>query len=271
MADNGVPEADLKPAYLMLSSCETELARRAKKRSNSRLSEEHNSKSKRWLQKVYGASTPSSSVSPVAISTNALGLDFAEKAPTVSAQPRSGSVAGKTKTTPNRPRHGLLAEARRSASADSLLAQPNAPHIQILQREIDLLRDHQSTQSNVLSDIRSGKRKLESDLASERSARKKLQMSLEDVERDLKMAKKMEGFALQQVKKEVDSRRKAEARVEAEKEKRKEAEKALESKAVKPLLEDLASMFQRAAKGDGGILGGLGGGGGGSRGSSKRN
>jgi hypothetical protein len=261
MEGNGVSDIDLKPAFLMLSSCETELARRTAK-SNSKLSAEHASKSTRWLQKVYGFNSPSATP-PVA--ANALGLDFPDKVP---VQPRA-PTPGLGKAIPDRPRHKLLAEARKATppvAPDS--SSSNSSHMQVLQREIEALRDKQSANANLISNIRSSKRKLEDELSSERSTRRKLEISLEDVKQDLRIAKKMEGFALQQVKKEVDTRRKAEARVEAEKEKRKEAEKALESRAVKPLLEDLANMFQRAAKGDGTVFSGLTGGS--SRSSSKR-
>ncbi|KAG6887504.1 hypothetical protein C0992_012025 [Termitomyces sp. T32_za158] len=53
MTAQGMPESDLKPAYLLLSGCETDLAKRVKSaRPND--AEGHYQRSQRLLQKVYG-------------------------------------------------------------------------------------------------------------------------------------------------------------------------------------------------------------------------
>src|ERR1700729_2215978 len=57
LIENGSSEAELNPAFLMLSSCETELSKRARTPSgeNTEASLGHAQKSYHWLQKVYGA------------------------------------------------------------------------------------------------------------------------------------------------------------------------------------------------------------------------
>ena len=53
MKEHGVQEDDLKPAYLMLSGCETDLMKITRS-TDGALSEEHFKRSREWLQKVYG-------------------------------------------------------------------------------------------------------------------------------------------------------------------------------------------------------------------------
>src|SRR6267154_4068099 len=56
MIEHGMSEPDLKPAFVMLSSCETELCKRARTSSggNTEASRAHLQKSCHWLQKVHG-------------------------------------------------------------------------------------------------------------------------------------------------------------------------------------------------------------------------
>jgi hypothetical protein len=53
MEENGVQEDELKPAFLMLSGCETDLMKMTRS-TDGALSDEHLKRSKEWLQKVYG-------------------------------------------------------------------------------------------------------------------------------------------------------------------------------------------------------------------------
>ena len=53
MKEHGVQEDDLKPAFLMLSGCETDLMKMTRS-TDGALSEEHFKRSREWLQKVYG-------------------------------------------------------------------------------------------------------------------------------------------------------------------------------------------------------------------------
>ena len=55
----GLSENDLKPVYLMLSSCHTDLAKRAQSSGlASQIREDHRCKAQEYLQKVYGKNTP---------------------------------------------------------------------------------------------------------------------------------------------------------------------------------------------------------------------
>ncbi|KAJ3933998.1 MAG: hypothetical protein NXY57DRAFT_996249 [Lentinula lateritia] len=53
MARYGVSENELKPAFLLLAGCESDLSKLT--RNEGRIILEHQQKSQRWLQKVYGA------------------------------------------------------------------------------------------------------------------------------------------------------------------------------------------------------------------------
>jgi len=55
MQQHGVQEDDLKPAFLMLSGCETDLMKMSRS-TDAVASEQHFQRSKEWLQKVYGKS-----------------------------------------------------------------------------------------------------------------------------------------------------------------------------------------------------------------------
>jgi hypothetical protein len=121
----------------------------------------------------------------------------------------------------------------------------------MLERELQSLRDRETTQSH---NARSAKRKFENDFTAERALRRKLERKLDDLEGQLDVSKKMEKFALEQMKREVDSRRRAEERAECERDKRREVETGMKERGTKPLFEDLADMFQRAAKGEGVVL-----------------
>ncbi|TFK54075.1 hypothetical protein OE88DRAFT_1785755 [Heliocybe sulcata] len=56
LTSSGVPEYELKPAYLMLSGCHRDLAKQA--RAGSDEAAEQFSQSVRWLQRVYGRDAP---------------------------------------------------------------------------------------------------------------------------------------------------------------------------------------------------------------------
>ncbi|KAF7315551.1 40S ribosomal protein [Mycena indigotica] len=53
-----IPENDLKPAFLLLSGCETDLAKIEKLKGDSKQASEHYSKGEKWLRKVYGENLP---------------------------------------------------------------------------------------------------------------------------------------------------------------------------------------------------------------------
>ncbi|KAF8161211.1 hypothetical protein B0H34DRAFT_857690 [Crassisporium funariophilum] len=79
-----------------------------------------------------------------------------------------------------------------------------------LEREVQSLRDRHNHQEKQLSQLRSMARKLEDSYKYERDLRHKYQGQLEELEQKCHAARKMENYALEQIKREVAARRKAE-------------------------------------------------------------
>jgi hypothetical protein len=214
MERHGVVEDNLKPAYLLLSACERDLGKR---NTDPVASEKHYISSRRWLQKVYG-------------------LDIFQGAnlPDIS-----------------------LGEAKQSAHGPSDLHTPLntlSPHPRVLVGNLESHRIPQTSQDSVISETSTLKRKLTDSLAKEskeRNHRIKLEGKVKDLEKEVAAWRKAEKLALQQVKTEFAARKKAEERADSEREKRIEAEKRFDLTAAKPLFKDLATLFQKAADGEG--------------------
>jgi hypothetical protein len=256
MKKHGVSENDLKPAHLMLSSCERDLGKQTEN-SNPAASRVHFDNSINWLQKVYG----SPAKEPASSTRNALGLDLSDtNRPPTTAQTqadthRNCNPGRTTKAIPDRPRNDRPPSCSSITTTDSnmtLKETSSSAQVHVLEREIEYLRDQQASQAQRLSEARSAKRNLEADLASERSVRRRLERTLDNVEKELKWTKKMEAFALQKVDVEAGARRRAESLIEEEREKRRDVEKALETS--KPCYEDFAYLFQRGAQNDGKVF-----------------
>ena len=68
LTQHGVSKEDLRPAFLMLSGCETDLGRMARAASDHHqkpeISAEHYKKSQQWLQKVFGTQPPTLDLDP---------------------------------------------------------------------------------------------------------------------------------------------------------------------------------------------------------------
>jgi chromosome segregation ATPase len=82
-----------------------------------------------------------------------------------------------------------------------------------LQTELGMLHEKQTSAIADLSLARAAKRRAEDDVREERSIRRRLERDLRTVEDALKRSKRMESAALDQIKREVDARRKAENRL----------------------------------------------------------
>jgi hypothetical protein len=196
MMEHGISEGDLKPAFLFLSGCETDLAKQARSAQSTVEVAEHYKNARTWLQKVYGSGkTPAVSQAVGVVKAIALSLP---RQPKATAQAIDHGAGDKPGDKPNQTTAEAVAQQR------------------ILEREIRCLRDRQLQQSHLLSETRVAKRKLEDDFDCERDLRYRLQRRLDDTRKELEMARKMEMYALDQVKREVEARRKAEdmARVE---------------------------------------------------------
>lgn len=199
MTEHGIPEGDLKPAFLFLSSCETDLARQAKTAQKITVeAAEHYKNARKWLQKVYGpGEPPAASQAASVMERNASSFPLQPSKATTQAIDRGDNVEPGNKLN--------------QTSARAFAQQ------RILEREIQSLRDRQLEQSNLLSDTRAAKRKLEDDFDCERNLRYRLQRRLDDTRKELDMARKMEMYALDRVKREVETRRKAEDMAKGEK------------------------------------------------------
>ena len=85
-----------------------------------------------------------------------------------------------------------------------------AARLYALQNEISALREKQNVVLEDLSVARAGKRRAEDEVKEERSVRRKLEKHIKATEDALSRSKRMEDAALDQVKREVEARRRAE-------------------------------------------------------------
>ena len=192
MTELGVSQDDLKPAFLLLSSCETDLARRARSTQSTLEVAGHYKNAQMWLRKVYG---------------NTSNRDTSGSFKNTALVP----LQSKSVTPPTKPGEIQIMTNK----LDPLI--PDAlSHQRILERELEAVRDARDQQATLLSEARIAKRKLEEDFDYERNLRRRLQRRLDDAQKELALARKMETYALDQVRREVEARRKAEdiARVE---------------------------------------------------------
>jgi len=96
------------------------------------------------------------------------------------------------------------------------------PNLKSSEKEIISLRERHNDQETQLARLRTLKRKLEDDFFYERNMRRKYQRQLDDLEKECEVAHKMERYALDQIKREVATRRKAEEAVKLERKMRQE-------------------------------------------------
>ncbi|KAG6845914.1 hypothetical protein H0H87_000720 [Tephrocybe sp. NHM501043] len=191
MTAQGLPESDLKPAFLLLSGCETDLAKRLKAEQPID-AESHYKRSQALLQKVYGSEE--NRYSQVSLPA-----------------PQSTICSPANNATPKQ-----------------------APRRLRLECDIQLLLKEKDEQSSLLADVRAAKRKLEDDLAYECNGRRRLLRDYDDLQKELAMARKMETYALGQVKREVDARRQAEEMARTEKKLRMELQSLFEACTTAP-------------------------------------
>ena len=99
------------------------------------------------------------------------------------------------------------------------LPQPNLNSPEQENRSLRELHDDQETE---LARLKILKRKIEDDYFYERNMRRKYQRQLDDLEKECEFAHKMERYALDQIKREVATRRKAEEAAKLERKMRQE-------------------------------------------------
>ncbi|KDQ57753.1 hypothetical protein JAAARDRAFT_194035 [Jaapia argillacea MUCL 33604] len=236
MTERGTHEWELKPAYLMLSTCQRDLGKRARtpEGEDSDASKEHFSRAVEYLQKVYGSDSPALDTLPSVPPA----LPRSESLPINRCHSLNGNSHPPVGPNPSPAPHTTFALLPPNSSTPA----PNVGRTRILEREIQCLRTRLETINTALTQTVKLKRLAESDLSSERAQRRKVERQLDDVERQLDVTKRMEGFALENVKREVEARRRAEREL-AERERNGEGGK-------RAVLEGLAEMFGKAARGE---------------------
>ncbi|KAF8210401.1 hypothetical protein K438DRAFT_1809618 [Mycena galopus ATCC 62051] len=203
MKQFNIPDNEFKPAFLLLSGCETDLGKLARSKGDADKVLEHYDNAQKWLHRIYGANIP----------------------PLPSPSPSTGNSKPKTTTPPRAP---TSLQSRIDTSGPAPSAPRAHPDPRMMEREIQSLRARHTHNTNVLADVRASKRKLEDTVEVERVVRRRLQNELDKVTKERDNARRMEVLALDQMKREVDSRRRAEDRAEEERELRKRIERSME-------------------------------------------
>ncbi|KAF5393397.1 hypothetical protein D9757_000693 [Collybiopsis confluens] len=186
MAKHAIPEQELKPVYLLLSNCETDLARLARAQGpvSSDQSADHYQKARKWLQKVYGV------------------------------QGSSISQAEPTYLPDSHYHQSLLLPRKPPSPVSDLPPRPSSPSHsgKYSGVEIQSLRERLRHQNDVLANVLTSKRKLEGRYQYERDTRRRLECTIDSLKRELSDARRMENSAQEQMKHEVKMRRMSEGK-----------------------------------------------------------
>ena len=216
--DLGLRECDMRPAFLMLSSCHVELWKqtRSEDGAETETSTAHLDKSCRWLQLVYGQNKSES-----------MSENSSEYFDTLS---------------PVDPASRRLPFAQDRIASDKWRRTGT-------ERDLRFLRDRQARHIEELAHTREAKRRLEKEAANERITRRRLERALRDLEIKLAKAQRRVDDAHALVRMEVNARRRCEQAIAEERAKRRALEEHFKKQAqsARPLLEGLAGLFQRGA------------------------
>lgn len=217
LSDLGLKACELRPAFLMLSSCHTELWRRTRAQdgSETEASVAHLDKSRRWLQLVYGRLTTE------------LG---SEDSPNTLVAINSTSKHA----------HDIPPE-REDTTPENTQRADN-------ERDLRVLRDPQFLYTKDLANTRYAKRRLEDEANFERTTqRRRLERTLHDLEAKVVEAQKRVDDAHALVRAEANTRRRCEQAISEERAKRRAMEDSLKRQAqsARPLLDGLAALFLR--------------------------
>jgi hypothetical protein len=214
----------MRPAFLMLSSCHTELWRqtRAPDGSETETSVAHFDKSRRWLQLVYGPMNPET--------TSGDDSEVLDTLSPVSSTPR------RTQDVPSAHKNATWDKTRRSRTNT--------------ERDLQLLRDRQVHHIEELARIREAKRRFENEAANERVTRRRLERTLRDLQTKLSKAQRRADDAHALVRMEANTRKRCEQAVAEEQAKRRVLEEHFKKQAqsARPLLEGLHGLFQKAGE-----------------------
>lgn len=188
MRKHGYFDADLKPAFMILSACETDLSRdpRCSDRPH------HAKNAERWLHKALASEQIDYQLFPALM----------EPTPVVTKTERQA-------TPP--PRRAPSVSKGRSDQAG---------YQRILERENESLRDRLRLQADRLDEVKSAKRKLENEVARERDLGRIFEKKVHTLEQELETSRRMASYAIAGQRRENDARRKAEARADRDTEAR---------------------------------------------------
>lgn len=260
----GVSEQDLKPAFLMLSGCEVELAKKAKEKKDTAAASVHYRAAQKWLQRVFGEGAPPpgtlARLQPFNVAPTQTTSTMATDSSRLSSRsiPTSPSASRSIPTSPLASRLKVPIPVSPTTPGTPSISTPTKPfgaiptkpgysislsQHRVLERELQSQRDRNHDQALLLSEVRNVKRKLEEDNEHERNLRRKLQRKLDELEKERDDARRLETYALDQIKREVSIRRKAEERAEKEHELRMELVKATAERNIdtKVVFEDLGN------------------------------
>lgn len=222
----------------MLAGCYSDLSKTA----SPDVAKKHMARAQECLYKVYGANAPSIAMSSI---PQIRGRD-GQRGHAVSSGsgPAARSVShGKTDHPVNQPRASAADESR----------------LRVLEREVQSLRDRHTNATANLATARAAKRQLEDDLTSERDTRRKVERELADALGELNGACRGEKYAIEQCRREVDSRRRTEERAAELRDElallrreldAKARETAEREKKVRETFGHLGELFARASKGE---------------------
>lgn len=189
----------IKPAFLMLASCHTDLSQQIRELEglHSEASALHLSKAQEYLQTVYGTNVPRDSLPD--IRGRALPASFGPNA-------SSANKPARPQPAPNRERGGP-----RVMTADEL------DTLATLKRDVQSLRDRQKNVTQQLATATEKYSRLESELGIEKAQRQKAENALaestHELAHELDGARRSAKFAVDQCKREVENRRRLEGQV----------------------------------------------------------
>ncbi|CAK5281758.1 unnamed protein product [Mycena citricolor] len=192
---------DLNPVFLLLSGCEMDLNKAARRKGNAAKADEHLKNAQNWLQRVYGTFSQSLLIGP----------SLGEKTEPVSIPTAPRSLSRSRNTSPGLPSR---------PTSDS----------RIFEREMQLLQERHAQDVAEIAGMRSLKRKLEDIVETERLVRRRLQRDLDNICKERDRARRLENSAIEQLAKEAEFRRRAEERVAEERQLREQVERSMEAR-----------------------------------------
>ncbi|KAI9463525.1 hypothetical protein BJY52DRAFT_1184549 [Lactarius psammicola] len=183
LSDLGLKAWELRPAFLMLSSCHTELWRRTRAQdgSETEVSVAHLDKSRRWLQLVYGRLT---------------------------TEPRSEDSPDMLVNGTSRHAHAVPPE-KEDITPENIQRADNG-------RDLRVLRDPRVLYVEDPASTRYAKRRLEDEASFERATRRRLERTLHDLEAKVVEAQKRVDDAHASIRAEANTRRKCEHAISEE-------------------------------------------------------